>query len=91
MDDPCFGNDRAHTIAVALMSPHDHLQRGGVDKRATSQVDDQQPVRPDVGIGAHDRIFEFFRIGDVELAEDMQNDNRIEIFADECRPMIGNS
>ncbi len=73
---------------MALMCPDDNLQRGRIQEGAASQVDHQEALRAQIGFGAFNGSFKIFRVGDVELAKDMQCDDRIKIFAYKSRALI---
>jgi len=88
VDDAGFGNDHAQAIALALMCADHDLQRGRIEKGAGRQIYHEQPLGADIGLGARDGTLEIFGIRNVELAEDVQYDDRIEIFANKCSTVI---
>ncbi len=83
-----FRDDHDETVALALMCPDDDLQRGRVQERTAPQVDHQKALGAQIGFGAFDGGFKIFRIGDVDLAEDVQRDDSVKILAYKSRALI---
>jgi hypothetical protein len=81
-------NDHDEPVALALVGSDDDLQCGRVQKRTASEVDHQEPLGTQIGFGAFDGLFKIFRVGDVELAEDVQRNNCVEILAYKRRAVI---
>ncbi len=90
MNDAGFRNDDDKPVALALVRTYDDLERRRVQKSAAPQVDDQEPVGAQIRFGALNSGFKSFCVGDIELAEDVQCDDRIKILADKSRAVIGN-
>jgi hypothetical protein len=83
-----FRDDHDEAVALALMCPNDDLQRGRVQEGAASQIDHQKALGAQIGFGALYGGLKIFRVGDVDLAGDVQCDDRVKIFAYKSRALI---
>jgi hypothetical protein len=90
VNDAGLGHDHDEPVALALVRPHDDLERGRIEKRAAAKVDHEEPVGPQIGLCAFYGGFKIFCIRNIELAENMQCDNGVEILANKSRALIRN-
>ncbi len=83
-----FRNDHNQPVALALVRADDDLERCRVQKGAASEVYHQEALGAQIRLGALNGGFKVFRVRDIELAEDVQSDDRVKILAYKSRAMI---
>lgn len=88
MNDARLRHDHDKPVALALMCSHDDLQRRRIEKGAASEVDHQEPFGAQVGFSGLDGGFKILGVSDIELAENVQSNDRVKILAYKSRAMV---